>query len=293
MSKEFKCPRCGYETDIKANLVAHLKSKKLCPVTFSNVTRESILEEYKKPERLNDAVACDWCKKEISKCNVSRHRQICPKRVDSNTSNNELTAMIEDKLQQMTTIMQEQGQEIASIKKKQIDILSVGSEVHNDALKFEEIIEQQNLEIYVLREELQNKDKVIHKQKLELAFLKKKKNEDFYQGIMEQHYNATHKTLECGITDVTTNDAHYEIKRWSCWKEALSQLILYNDDDPKEHMYACFFEICGEQQKKKVQSRFAKYNITCLEFREEKNSITLCDLESGEIKLTYTFPQAI
>lgn len=144
-----------------------------------------------------------------------------------------------------------------------------------------------------LRDELQKAQQIIQRQKLEFTFLKKKKNEDFYQGIMEQYFNATHKTLDSGITDITTDDAHYEIKRWNCWKEALSQLILYNDDDPKEHMYACFFEMCSEQQKNKVQSKFAKYNITCLEFREEKNSITLCDLESGEIKLTYNFPQLI
>lgn len=76
-TKEFSCARCGYSSDIKANYIAHLKSKKPCKTTLSAVTREELLIPLQKPPRKNDAVECEWCKKEISKCNMSRHRNIC------------------------------------------------------------------------------------------------------------------------------------------------------------------------------------------------------------------------
>ena len=271
---EFICVRCNESFRRKDYLLAHLKRKNECATTSSSETTQSLIDKLTAKTYNEHTYDCDFCDKKFNDpSNRIRHKKTCKQ----NPVN----------LPQTDTITHEDIEEEVYQEEQQDENKT------EETLKLENIIARQNDKILSLRDELQKAQQIIQRQKLEFTFLKKKKNEDFYQGIMEQYFNATHKTLDSGITDITTDDAHYEIKRWNCWKEALSQLILYNDDDPKEHMYACFFEMCSEQQKNKVQSKFAKYNITCLEFREEKNSITLCDLESGEIKLTYNFPQLI
>lgn len=273
---EFICPRCDVSFKRKDYLLAHLKKQNECPTTSSTETRQSLIDKLTAKIYNEHTYDCDFCNKKFNDpSNRIRHKKTC-KRNPINMSQTD------------TVITQEDTEEDV----QQDDLLNTEHKT-DETRRLEDIITRQNDKILGLRNELQKTQQIVQRQKVELAFLKRKKNEDFYQGIMEQHFNATHKTLDSGITDITTDDAHYEIKRWNCWKEALSQLILYNDDDPKENMYACFFETCSEQQKKKVQSKFEKYNITCLEFREEKNKITLCNLESGEIKLTYTFPEII
>jgi len=47
---------------------------------------------------------------------------------------------------------------------------------------------------------------------LELQYYKNRKNEKFYQLLLENYLGRTHKTLSCGVTDITTDKCHAEIK---------------------------------------------------------------------------------
>lgn len=50
------------------------------------------------------------------------------------------------------------------------------------------------------------------------------------------------KHLDCvGMTDITTDTAHIEVKHWDNWKKALGHLIVYNREDPKEELCAYLF----------------------------------------------------
>ena len=69
---------------------------------------------------------------------------------------------------------------------------------------------------------------------IEINHWKNNKNEQFYQLIVEKYLGHTHKRITCGITDITTETIHAEIKRWNNFKEAIGQLTTYNIVDPKE-----------------------------------------------------------
>ena len=275
------CKRCDYDASTKSHLIRHLTKQKTCTDKREGV--KDTIEEYIKElttKIYNDKTYdCEYCGKKFNSCpNKSRHKKTCKQTpINLPQTNTSMTLKEQDIQQEMDSNCS-------------INIHSKTSELHR---LVDDIIAQQNNEIVSLKKELEKTKSMLNTTRLEMAFLKRKKNEDFYQALMEQHFNATHKNLDSGITDITTADAHYEIKRWSCWKEAYAQLILYNDDDPKEHMYACFFEMCSDKLKNKVHEKFIKYNIKCLEFREDDNCISLCDLISGEIKFTYTFPDSI
>lgn len=77
--------------------------------------------------------------------------------------------------------------------------------------------------------------------RFEIQKLKNKKDEPYYQTILERYYSATHKKLNCGVTDITTDTFHAEIKEWPSWKEAFGQLMVYNTEDPRDNLICFFF----------------------------------------------------
>ena len=54
------------------------------------------------------------------------------------------------------------------------------------------------------------------------------RNEAFYQKILERELNGKHMYLRTGITDITNDEFHAEIKRWSKWRQVVTQIMLYN-----------------------------------------------------------------
>ena len=55
-----------------------------------------------------------------------------------------------------------------------------------------------------------------------------RKNEGFYQAVLEKRYSGAHMRLATGQTDITTDTMHIEIKRAHDWLEGLRQLLSYN-----------------------------------------------------------------
>ena len=96
-----------------------------------------------------------------------------------------------------------------------------------------------------------------------------------------------HKTLSCGITDVTTDSCHAEIKEWPSWKEAIGQLTCYNIADPKEklemYMFGKYKQSCKDEAVKIAVS--CKINI--YEFIDTDNEISIISLENNEIVYIY------
>lgn len=145
----------------------------------------------------------------------------------------------------------------------------------------------QNTIVNQLVLDIQNLKQENETMKVQLRILQEKRNELFYQSILEKYYNASHKTLPLGITDITTEDAHIEIKNWDSWKEALSQLQIYNDCDPKQYLRVCFFGKCTEKQKEKVYICMKKYNLELYEFIEDQFNILLKSLDTNDIQTVY------
>jgi hypothetical protein len=123
--------------------------------------------------------------------------------------------------------------------------------------------------------------------KLDLQYYKNKKNEKFYQLLLEKYLGGTHKTLSCGITDITTDSCHAEIKEWNSWKEAIGQLTCYNIVDPKEYiemyMFGRYKQSCKDEAIKIVTA--CKINI--YEFIDTDDGIEILSLKDNEIMYKY------
>lgn len=108
-------------------------------------------------------------------------------------------------------------------------------------------------------------------EKLEQAMKVNTNIEKHYQALVEKMTNGTHKRLECGVTDITTNEFHAEIKRWIAWKEALGQILAYNCFDEKCELRVYFFGEYSKKNKDIAIKAFKKHNIKCYQFLDESN----------------------
>lgn len=109
----------------------------------------------------------------------------------------------------------------------------------------------------------------------------KRKPEVYYQRLLENFSNAGHKRVAAGITDITTDEYHGEIKQWRKWKEAVGQLLAYNVCDFKPNLHIYLFDNYSQQNKNVAMRVFEKYGIIPFEFIESSPySIKLVDLTS-------------
>jgi hypothetical protein len=70
----------------------------------------------------------------------------------------------------------------------------------------------------------------------------KRHDEQFFQRQLEFHLNGTHKNIPLvGITDISTDAFHVEVKNWTRWKEVIGQLLCYNQFQPRPELRAYFF----------------------------------------------------
>ena len=106
--------------------------------------------------------------------------------------------------------------------------------------------------------------------------------EKFYQRIVEKHLGGTHKKLKGGVTDVTTETVHAEIKIWHRFKEALGQLIAYNIEDPKERLQVYLFGRTTEEMVEHITHVFSASNIECYTFTEKPGIISIVNLSTHE-----------
>jgi hypothetical protein len=57
-----------------------------------------------------------------------------------------------------------------------------------------------------------------------------KRDEYFYQNWLERRLGGSHMKLQSGVTDITTDTCHAEIKEWKSWKAGVGQLLAYNSE---------------------------------------------------------------
>jgi len=122
-----------------------------------------------------------------------------------------------------------------------------------DAVDFEGRIA--TLEQKVLDQYLEQKQKILAltdllteqgKETLELRKrvknLESPKHESHYQKLLEIRFQGKHLHIEgVGTTDVTTSDAHNEVKNWRRYHEVPGQLAKYNHGSPRPRKCVYFF----------------------------------------------------
>jgi hypothetical protein len=93
---EFKCKRCGYETEYKHCMQSHFKRKIICEAKYEDISFEILLIEINIKNEVDKTYDCEYCNKKFSKCsNKSRHKNICKfKPISSDEKVNELTKIV-------------------------------------------------------------------------------------------------------------------------------------------------------------------------------------------------------
>lgn len=81
--------------------------------------------------------------------------------------------------------------------------------------------------------------------------------EELYQFNLEKILNGKHLNIPIiGITDITNDEFHAEIKCWNNWKNVVSQLLCYNMAAPRKELRAYFF---GKKPKERVLEKIVRY----------------------------------
>lgn len=105
-----------------------------------------------------------------------------------------------------------------------------------------------------------------------------KKYERYFQTALETLLHGYHRHLDVGITDITTDTFHGEIKNWKDWKEAIGQLMAYNIEDPREKLHMYLFGKCSNRKRAIACQTLVRLNIHPFECIDVEGGIRLIDL---------------
>jgi hypothetical protein len=112
--------------------------------------------------------------------------------------------------------------------------------------------------------------------KQQISILENESNllERDYQKHLSKLFNGnTHLKNKYGITDITTDNCHIEIKNWINYKHCLGQLIAYNLGDPKDNLIAAFFG--NSKCKEKILKLFHNNKINVWEINIINNELLI------------------
>lgn len=87
-----------------------------------------------------------------------------------------------------------------------------------------------------------------------------------YQRFLENVLDYKHKKVKYGVTDITTDNEHIEIKKWSDYKNALGQILSYNTCDRKDKLSVYFFGYMDPTKKIGIIDLFKEHGINICEF---------------------------
>jgi len=151
------CKRCGYETAQKSNLIRHLQKKIPCEPNITDVSLSSLIEEATHKEYNDITYSCDYCDKKFN-FNQSRHRhqKICKSNNGTNNKKKKSKAVLKNE--------------------KQRNLL----------------IEQQ-LTIENLKDDIKLLQNTVRDISSNVMFLNDKRNEAYYQKLLEIYFKAGHK----------------------------------------------------------------------------------------------------
>ena len=108
------------------------------------------------------------------------------------------------------------------------------------------------------------------------------KNENYYQNLLEQLTNGKHMHIPgIGRTDVTTNDAHMEIKRWHRYQEVPGQLAKYQSKCPRPRSVVYFFgSMPSNERVRNIQNLMVAHGIEMNYFDDYEDTIHRVEMPS-------------
>lgn len=260
----YSCERCGYTTDHKKHMIQHLQRKNTCNALLSSVDQLSLLEDILNANTISTCNACNFCGKEFaSRQGKSRHHKICKQRPE---------------------LKQSEGISIVLNLN-----LSDNEQTTNSPIDL-----GNTQPVPSPSEPINTQSEYISNLLFEIEALKEKKTENFYQHIVEKYLGGTHKVVKCGITDVSTDTTHAEIKTAKEYKAAIGQLVCYNFVDKKPNLHLYLFGKTGKKLIETAKELCAGLNIDLFMFKctnKTKYEIIKCD--NNEIVHTFDVSQHI
>lgn len=247
---QYTCKRCGYQCEYKYLLVNHLQRKFPCKSNLISYDVESLLHDLENEGIDAAKFSCKFCNKRFTdSSNRYRHQKNCTKAPSFDIPSKNVC-----------------------VQTKNVYVQTMPE----NTSEFSTIIE--------LTEK-------VRKLELELTFVRKKKDESFYQGLLEEFLGGgcTHKKVSCGITDITTDTSHCEIKEWKCWKEAVGQLVCYNQCDPRQQLKIFAFGKYSNTSKQEALRVCTGLNIQLFEFQEDDVSVSIYDIANNTKLYTIAF----
>jgi hypothetical protein len=111
--------------------------------------------------------------------------------------------------------------------------------------------------------------------------------EAFYQKLLEKHLDGTHMHIETGITDVSNNILHAEIKHWKNYRLAVGQLLFYNAAEKRDILQVYFFGPCQNSDRDLVKKYMKTFNIQAFEFVHYNNDVVIVNIHTGDCVKTF------
>lgn len=271
-NKEYTCKRCGYATCRKHNLQIHLQPKKfVCQPLLEDIDPKVLIDELTQTAtNIDGAFSCTFCSRRFNaRSNLSTHSKRCRQRVIEQTD----IDRINDQVNELSTKLAAQLDDATHIEMKNKELIAMLKQLQKDK-------KQDQKHYSTLQQQINNLQ-------LEVGILKNKKTESFYQSALERFKfsGCTHQRLLCGITDITTDQLHAEIKVFSDWKEAVGQLLTYNQEMPRNQLHVYLFGQYNANCKKVAITALTNLNIQPFEIKVINDQISITDLVRGTIEL--------
>lgn len=128
--------------------------------------------------------------------------------------------------------------------------------------------------------ELQVKE--LMNENIALRGLQKKRNEDYFQKLLETHYDCTHMKYSTGVTDLTRHDFHGEIKVWKDWKMVIGQLLTANLHMKRKKLCAYLFGAYTKASKERAVKDLKQFGIDAYDLLETEDEITMVNMDTNE-----------
>lgn len=132
----------------------------------------------------------------------------------------------------------------------------------------------------------QKRFKNLLKTLLKMSTLQSKQiNEESFQKHLEIILHGGHVNYGFyGISDITNDAFHAEIKSWQSWKNVIGQLTSYNHASPRSELRAYMYGNLPSKPKLQLaMSLLAEFNINAFHIEMCQNVLTITDLEDMSI----------
>ena len=108
-----------------------------------------------------------------------------------------------------------------------------------------------------------------------------KYSEQYYQIALENYYKCGHVKFKTGITDLTSDEFHGEIKNLRSWREVIGQLLTANKHLKRNKLRAYLFGY-DTANKKDIIDDIQSFNIEVYVLRDIDNKIFMTNMQTNE-----------